>query len=1058
MPEQARQLLEAMACLGGRAELSLLQAATAQSSDVVDQALAPSLAEGLLVAEPWPHPAVRFRHDRIREAILGGLDPRRRRTLQLAMARRLAAVPELFAVAAEQYLPVADAVDDAAERRQVAGLLRRAAEQVGLIGDFALVNVLLTTALPLIDPEETVTLAIVRAGRHAALYGLGRLEEADEEYRAIGQLRITAVERAGATAVQVRSLTHRKRIAEAIELGAGSLRELGITVPAEDLLDAEIEQRFDYLRRWLDNSDGAGDLALPEITDPALLAAARLIGAMMPAAYFADFSMNAWLSLEATRMWIDHGPSRVLLGPASYAASHAVELCGDYATGYRTARRLLAVGRVHAYEPGLSEASFVSAVISWNFEPLENGVQVARRAREGLIAGGDLANAGYTYYPTVTGLLDCAPTLDACMTEVAAGLAFLRWTGNEQSAEALDTYRWLASVLRGQTGPSAEAIPIDRYAGNPLAALYAHVTRAVAAAIFGDSAGLERHSAAAMPLLPAARGLCVTALAHLLRGLALAGQARTVDGAERRRVLAELDGESRWLAARAAGAPDNFGHLLRLIEAERAWVAGDFHTAAVAFDAARRDAAQRVRPWHRALIDEHAGCFYLAHGVEQIGYDLIAQSRQEYTAWGATAKAAQLDWAYAALRPAADLAARTGPGQPGDLPKRRAAVTRGTVDLLGVVSASQALSSETSIRRLYARVVQVLSAMTGATGIRLLLWSDDGRHWRLPAMENDGGTVPVGGAGQERAAPSSVLRYVERTREPLLVADALGDDRFARDPYFADVDCCSLLAVPIVSRGLLRAVLLMENRLIRGAFTTARLDAVQLIAGQLAVSLDNAQLYAELSTSRARIVAAADQARRRIERDLHDGAQQRLVSLALRLRATQAAAPPALAAELDRAVAEAMSAMDELRETARGIHPAVLTEGGLHPALKVLARRSPVRVDLRMPEKGRLPEPVEVSAYYIVAEALTNAAKHARSSAVSVNIEVTGQVLHVTVHDDGVGGADLTRGTGLAGLKDRVEAIGGLISLDSPRGAGTALHVELPLTVADGDITVLDGP
>ena len=326
-------------------------------------------------------------------------------------------------------------------------------------------------------------------------------------------------------------------------------------------------------------------------------------------------------------------------------------------------------------------------------------------------------------------------------------------------------------------------------------------------------------------------------------------------------------------------------HLLRLIEAERAWVAGDFRTAAVAFDAARRDAAQRERPWHRALIDEHAGCFYLAHGIEQVGYDLLAQARQEYTAWGATAKAAQLDWAFPALRPSADLTAEVGLGQPGDLPKRRAAVTRGTVDLLGVVSASQALSSETSIGRLYARVVQVLSAMTGATGIRLLLWSDDGGHWRLPAVENKGGTVPVGGAGQERAAPLSVLRYVERTREPLLVADALGDDRFARDPYFADVDCCSLLAVPIVSRGMLRAVLILENRLIRGAFTTARLDAVQLIAGQLAVSLDNAQLYAELSTSRARIVAAADQARRRIERDLHDGAQQRLVSLALRLRA-----------------------------------------------------------------------------------------------------------------------------------------------------------------------------
>src|SRR5581483_5866342 len=111
-----------------------------------------------------------------------------------------------------------------------------------------------------------------------------------------------------------------------------------------------------------------------------------------------------------------------------------------------------------------------------------------------------------------------------------------------------------------------------------------------------------------------------------------------------------------------------------------------------------------------------------------------------------------------------------------------------------------------------------------------------------------------------------------------------GDSRFARDPYFSGISCCSMLALPILSRGTMRAVLLLENRLIRGAFTAERLEAVKLIAGQLAVSLDNAQLYAELNASRARIVAAADQTRRRIERDLHDGAQQRLVSFALQLR------------------------------------------------------------------------------------------------------------------------------------------------------------------------------
>ncbi|HYU84606.1 MAG TPA: histidine kinase, partial [Kribbellaceae bacterium] len=210
----------------------------------------------------------------------------------------------------------------------------------------------------------------------------------------------------------------------------------------------------------------------------------------------------------------------------------------------------------------------------------------------------------------------------------------------------------------------------------------------------------------------------------------------------------------------------------------------------------------------------------------------------------------------------------------------------------------------------------------------------------------------------------------------------------------------------------------------------------------------------ELTTSRARIVAAADHARRRIERDLHDGAQQRLVSLALQLRTAQAAVPPeldGLDAQLDDAVAEVTGALDVLRETARGIHPSILAEGGLGAALRALARRSPIPVDLDMRVDGRLPEQIELASFYVVAEAVTNAAKHARASALTVTVEADAAdaVLRVEVSDDGTGGADFTRGTGLVGLKDRVEALGGRILLHSPHGAGTTLRMEVPLTAAN---------
>jgi signal transduction histidine kinase len=222
----------------------------------------------------------------------------------------------------------------------------------------------------------------------------------------------------------------------------------------------------------------------------------------------------------------------------------------------------------------------------------------------------------------------------------------------------------------------------------------------------------------------------------------------------------------------------------------------------------------------------------------------------------------------------------------------------------------------------------------------------------------------------------------------------------------------------------------------------------------VATAIANTESRAELTTSRARIVAAADHARRRIERDLHDGAQQRLVSLALRLRMAQAAVPPeldALGGQLGDAIAEVTGALDELRETARGIHPSILVEGGLGAALRALARRSPIPVDLDMRVDGRLPEQVELASYYVVAEAATNAAKHARASALTVTVEADAAdaVLRVEVSDDGTGGADFTRGTGLVGLKDRVEALGGRILLHSPHGAGTTLRMEVPLTAAN---------
>jgi PAS domain S-box-containing protein len=204
----------------------------------------------------------------------------------------------------------------------------------------------------------------------------------------------------------------------------------------------------------------------------------------------------------------------------------------------------------------------------------------------------------------------------------------------------------------------------------------------------------------------------------------------------------------------------------------------------------------------------------------------------------------------------------------------------------------------------------------------------------------------------------------------------------------------------------------------------------------------------EVAASRARVVHAADKARRQVERDLHDGAQQRLTTVGLILRAAQAqldpGAQPSLERALDQAVVELQEGLSELRTLARGLHPTILTDEGLVPALRSLAARSPLSVYLHAPPLDALPEPVEAAAYFLVAEGLTNVAKHAAADSARVVVKRDEGILIVEVADDGAGGAVIADGSGLLGLSDRVAALGGRVQLHSPFGGGTRLRAELP--------------
>jgi signal transduction histidine kinase len=330
---------------------------------------------------------------------------------------------------------------------------------------------------------------------------------------------------------------------------------------------------------------------------------------------------------------------------------------------------------------------------------------------------------------------------------------------------------------------------------------------------------------------------------------------------------------------------------------------------------------------------------------------------------------------------------------------------------------------------------------------------------RIIRIEPDGTATLVGGTNPgDQPGPLGPIEPGLATAEVLRTGRTARIDNFDQvDPetvarwYGATGPSPHAVASPVVVAGSLWGTIVAGS--LDGPLPEETELRMAELTELLAIAIANASSRAELTASRARVVVAGDHARRRFERNLHDGVQQRLVSLALWLRRVERRLPDGdaeLKAALSEAVQELNATTDDVREIAQGIHPAILTQGGLGPALRNLALRSSVPVEVVVQHEERLPEPVEVAAYYVAAEALTNAAKHAAASSARMTLERDDGLVRLRISDDGSGGADPSTGSGLTGIRDRIEALGGSLAVVSPPGRGTVLEVALPVVSTDG--------
>jgi diguanylate cyclase (GGDEF)-like protein len=871
LPAPSIGLMELMACLAGEVQIGILQAATGKSLAELEALLLPPLEDGLLVLEQGgplrESNNVRFRHDRVQQAAYSRLDAVARQQMHLDLARRLAHHPDCAALAAEQYLPAAGSIEDPLECGRVARLFDNVAGESFFMNYAAAERFLTAGAKLLADsqaPDDQEVFVRIQAKRVVALYYLRNHEAMEVAFRIVEARSTNPMTLANCASTFSSSLFARGLMQDAMELVFNTVDRLR-TPEDQDLKAAGTDEDWRGFCRWAGTLDVATEARKAPMALPRHLAQATLMGRSVALANICGPKALAKLLFETQRMWQKLGPCSELYPVLGMATSATVALHGDYRTGCSVARFGLDMATTNdspAVRLGV-RSTYVHYALHWA-EPLHMALAHCTEVRDGMLQFGAPQGAAFAANALALALFETTQSLETVASELDAAHSLSVRAQNLQAGAVTLSQKQLVRALRGETSSTStfddadygEAQEGGGLAAHPMLGAMFQVNRAVWAAIFNDTDALVRHSAAGFKLghWQAVYRAITVHLTHALASTRQAQQTSPQDEAHAR-FLAEADRCLAWLSARAVEAPANFKHLVAWIEAERAWATRDVLDTSRRFELAL-DAVSRVqRPWHHALITERAARFQLEAGFARYGRHLMADAHRLYEAWGAAGKTKALHREFSFLTTVAPRKPSHGP---------TTGVSADAVDMVAILRASQALSSETSLHRLKSRVAEVLGAMTGATEVQVLL-RDERLGWVLSPMQEHAAPIPIAECGELGLLPVSAFRYALRTLKTLLVEDAKQDDRFSQDPYVAALEHCSLLVAPILSHGEPRAILMLENRLTRGAFAADRLDAVTLIAGQLAVSLDNTLLYASLERKVADRTSELENLNRKLE-------------------------------------------------------------------------------------------------------------------------------------------------------------------------------------------------
>jgi predicted ATPase/signal transduction histidine kinase len=870
---ETRDLLSLAACIGQKFGAETLSALSGRALGEIFLDLKAAVSLEIVcpeqhIIEGKSETVFRFLHDRFQQTFYIILPEKKKQQIHFLLARHYEKVglePWNYADArftiADNYAKAFSSPGINDEKERVSVILLEAAHAASLLSAFDTTVRYLELLMGGFNGQEIkkdFTFSVYEE-YHSALCNMAKYKEADKIYLLLEKLAGDALQLSDSCCLQAVSLSNRGKYKDAFMLGVGVLSALGVYFPQENLNHA-IDLEINHYYEKLPNNNIAGIEALDEALEPQDFAISKLLNRITAAGFFYDPLYSFWAIITNANRMLDNGYTPEGLQLMVDLTLVLITLRNDYHLPYTTGCQAMRLAEKNNYKNELFRIYHVFSLFTshW-FEDVKNSLPYARESLKGNSVAGDFEFACFSFFTTQQAVLETCSNLQELNEEVEAALAFATRTGNIHAYGSFISFQQLYQALMGNTSHDGsfddkhflEDSHIMSMSANPMALCYFYTLRALSAIIYLDFDKAFELTETAAPMMLAITGFYPVAIHNFLHSLSICRRLENhnCSNEEKEILNQKLNANQKWLGERATDAPKNFIHLFEIIEAERQALFDSSTELLPLYEKAIEDAVKNNRPYHHALISEIAALRFFKLNAPRSAAGFLKESYFAYLAWGAKGKIAQLKRLYfETLQTAVNESDYWVNSAASNLfGKSHNASLATSIDFNAVIKASQAISGEMQLDAILKKLIQVLLENAGAQKIYYLAQKDNNYYVRAEGeAENEVVNVLMEKPVSANDLPIKILDYVDRTHEVVVLDHAAVSEHYRNDEYITSHGCKSILCMPVINKGKVNGLLYFENNLVQGAFDRQRSEALQTIASQFAISLENAYLYDHL--------------------------------------------------------------------------------------------------------------------------------------------------------------------------------------------------------------------